>query len=81
MQKSIKNIAFAGSGNVAWHLAQAFHSQGFSISGIWSRDYSKAQALALACNSMAFDDISGLRQNSDLIVIAVPDNAIEEIAS
>jgi len=81
MQKSIKNIAFAGSGNVAWHLAQALYLQGFTISGVWSRDFSNASLLAQACNSLACSEISDLRQNSDLIVIAVPDDAIEEIAS
>jgi predicted short-subunit dehydrogenase-like oxidoreductase (DUF2520 family) len=81
MQKSIKNIAFAGSGNVAWHLAQALFGQGFTISGIWSRDFYKAASLAKTCNSVACNDISALSHNSDLIVVAVPDNAIEEVAS
>ncbi len=81
MQKSIKNIAFAGSGNVAWHLAQTLKLQGFHISGIWSRDFSKAESLAKACNSVACAEVSGLCKGSDLIVIAAPDNAIGEIVS
>lgn len=81
MQKSIKNIAFAGSGNVAWHLAQALYRQGFTIGMIWSRDFSKATALAKTCNSVACNNISDLTRDSDLIVVAVPDNSIEEVAS
>jgi predicted short-subunit dehydrogenase-like oxidoreductase (DUF2520 family) len=80
MQKSITTIALAGSGNVAWHLAKALSLQGFRIQKIWSRDYAHAQALAGRCNSAACTEIADLREAADLIIIAVPDNAIADVA-
>jgi len=80
MQKSIKNIAFAGSGNVACHLAKGLQMQGYRISNVWSRDFSNAMALAKGFNSRACQEISGLREGTDLIIIAVADKAIEEVA-
>lgn len=77
---SIRNIAFAGSGNVAWHLANGLSMKGFCISGIWSRNYANAKTLADSCSSVAVENISELGKNADLIVIAVPDKSIEEVA-
>jgi len=80
MQKSIKNIAFAGSGNVAWHLAKGLQMQGYRISSVWSRDFSNAAALAENSSSRACRELSELRKETDLIIIAVADKAIEEVA-
>jgi len=80
MQKSIKNIAFAGSGNVAWHLAKGLQMQGYRISKIWSRDYANAVALAENCSSKACHEISELHEDTDLIIIAVADKAIGDVA-
>ena len=80
MHNNITNIALAGSGNIAWHLAKVLMLRGYTISGIWSRDYSKAEELAKSCNSRAFKEVSGLRETADLLIIAVPDNAIETVA-
>jgi predicted short-subunit dehydrogenase-like oxidoreductase (DUF2520 family) len=78
---NIRNIAFAGSGNVAWHLAKGLSGQGFVISGIWSRNYANAKSLADSCDSVAIENITELGLNADLIIIAVPDKSIEEVAS
>jgi predicted short-subunit dehydrogenase-like oxidoreductase (DUF2520 family) len=80
MHNNIKKIAFAGAGNVAWHLAQAFKLQGFQISGIWSRNNQHATALANSCGSVSCSSISDLRNGTDLIIIAVPDKAIANVA-
>ena len=80
MQRSIKNIAFAGSGNVAWHLATGLKLQGFNISRIWSRDPSNAADLAGICGADVSDELSGLRKGIDLIIIAVADKAIAAVA-
>ena len=80
MQRSIKNIAFAGSGNVAWHLATGLKLQGFNISRIWSRDPSNAAALAGTCGAEVSNELSGLREGTDLIIIAVADKAIADVA-
>jgi len=80
MQSSIKNIAFAGSGNVAWHLAKVLKLKEFNITRIWSRDPSNAAALAGMCDAKVSNDISRLREGADLIVIAVADKVIANIS-
>jgi predicted short-subunit dehydrogenase-like oxidoreductase (DUF2520 family) len=81
MQKSIKRIAIAGSGNIAWHLAKGLKLQGYQVTGIWSRNYSNAQELAGTCGSLACKDVAGLHENADMIIIAVSDKAIGKVAS
>jgi len=80
MHKSIRTIAIAGSGNIAWHLANVLKLKNYQVSGIWSRDYSNALALAQICGSTACKDISSLCENTDMIIIAVADNAISEVS-
>ncbi|MEI6061101.1 MAG: DUF2520 domain-containing protein [Bacteroidota bacterium] len=80
MQTPIRNIGFAGAGNLAWHLAGGLKQRGFSISGICSREISHARALAASCDSLVYTELPGLCENSDLIIIAVPDNVIEQVA-
>jgi len=79
MHKSIRNIAIAGSGNVAWHLAKALCLQGYKITRIWSRKAEHASMVADLCDAEVCHSISDLRQGAELIIIAVPDKAIEEI--
>jgi predicted short-subunit dehydrogenase-like oxidoreductase (DUF2520 family) len=81
MQKSITKIALAGSGNIAWHLANALKLQSYQITGIWSRNFSNALTLAENSDSIACKNISDLGKNADIIIIAVTDNAIKEVAS
>lgn len=81
MQKNITKIALAGSGNIAWHLANALMLQGYQITGIWSRNFSNALALAESYDSKACNYISDLRENADLIILALADKAIKEVAS
>ena len=81
MQKSIKKISFAGAGNVAWHLANGLKSSGFDIRRVWSRDIANAGELAESCGAEACPELSMLREQTDLIIIATADNAIAEIAA
>jgi len=80
MHKSITKIAFAGSGNIAWHLAYSLKLQGYQITRIWSRTYSNASSLAERCNSIACKDIASLSEDADMIIIAVADKVIEDVA-
>ena len=80
MQKSITKIALAGSGNIAWHLANALKLYGYQITGIWSRNHSNALALAENCRSHAYNELTDLREDADMIIIAFADNTIEDVA-
>ncbi|GGC12006.1 Rossmann-like and DUF2520 domain-containing protein [Dyadobacter sediminis] len=73
-------ISFVGSGNVAWHLAQAFEDAGHWICEVYSRDTQKARQLA----SYLYDtdiqpDLNFSESEAELIVIAVSDDTIESI--
>lgn len=81
MQKNIRSISIAGAGNVAWHLALGLSGKGYHIKGIWSRYTPNAEKLALACGAGVCMDLTELRQKTDLILIAVSDNAIPSVAS
>ncbi len=80
MQKSIKRIALAGSGNVAWYLAKGLKLQGYAITGIWSREYSHALILADSIGTVACKNPESLGKGADLIIIAVTDQAIVKVA-
>lgn len=73
-------ISFVGSGNVAWHLAQAFEDAGHWICEVYSRDTQKARQLA----SFLYDtniqpDLNFSESEAELIVIAVSDDALESV--
>ena len=74
-------IGFIGAGQlavpVAWSLARA----GFQVVGAASRSWASAEKLSSGVtNARAFDDAQGLADASDLVVIAVPDDAIAPVA-
>lgn len=75
----IKKIAFIGSGNVASHLAKALVEKGLSISGIYGRNLLTSKALAQLCDAKWGSILDIEAMESDLIIISVPDNAIEEV--
>ncbi len=81
MHKRIINIALAGSGNIAWHLANGLKLQGYRITRIWSRTFSNASELAADCNAIACKEIADLGEGADMIIIAVADTAIADVAS
>lgn len=74
------NITFIGSGNVATHLALALHSRGHIIRQIWSRKMDHAVLLASRVLAEPVDDIHRISPNTDIVIIAVPDDALFDIA-
>lgn len=75
----IKKIAFAGSGNVATHLAKAMYEAGIEIVGFYSRKASSAQILAEKYQ-VKWGLLSELKVcHADLIIVSVPDHAIQEV--
>ena len=80
MQQSISKIAVAGSGNVAWHLSEGLMQCGYQISSVWSRNQEHAKAFAEELGAKCCNQAGELCIDSDVIVIAVSDAAIAEIA-
>jgi predicted short-subunit dehydrogenase-like oxidoreductase (DUF2520 family) len=74
------NIVILGSGNIATHLGRAFKMAGQTISQVWSRDITKATALADTLAAEAIDSMFDLDRSADLFIIAVNDEAIRKIA-
>lgn len=74
--KTIRTISFAGAGNIAWNLAPALLSAGFEIRSITSRHPETAGTLASAVGAMAVDTIAGIDNDTDLLLLALPDQAI-----
>ncbi|MDW7695720.1 Rossmann-like and DUF2520 domain-containing protein [Flammeovirgaceae bacterium SG7u.111] len=78
----IEKVTFIGAGNVAWHLSQALESIGLIVAEVYSRDLGHAQKLckklydAAPVNSLDFSS-----SEAELFVIAIPDDAIAEVAS
>jgi predicted short-subunit dehydrogenase-like oxidoreductase (DUF2520 family) len=74
-------IGFIGAGQlavpVAWSLARA----GFQVVGAASRSQASAETLSSGiANARAFGDAQALAHDSDLVVIAVPDDGIAPVA-
>lgn len=74
------DIAIIGSGNVAAVLGRKFRSAGHRIVQVYGRHPSAASALAYEWNTDSTNYISLITKKADLYIIAVSDDAIEEVA-
>ena len=74
-------VTILGAGNVAWHLATAFHTHQIPIRGIWSRDQSHAMDLATIVDSTPLPDPSELADDGTLVILAVPDHALPDLVN
>lgn len=76
----IKTVSFAGSGNVASNLAPALKRAGLVIRNVCSRNLHHASALAAIVNALPVESLEDLRMDTDLLILALPDKAIPDIA-
>lgn len=72
-------IVMIGSGNVATHIGEAFHTLGHQVSQVYSRNKANAFALASVLNADAVDTVSEITDSADLYFIAVADHAIQQV--
>jgi predicted short-subunit dehydrogenase-like oxidoreductase (DUF2520 family) len=76
------NIAFIGAGNLAWHLAPELENFGHKVSLVYSRSKKNAITLIDRLYRASYKkNLDFSRSDIDIIIIAVSDNFIEEIAS
>jgi len=76
------NIAFIGAGNLAWHLAPELENYGHKVSLVNNRSKKNAIALIDRLYKASYKkNLDFSRSDIDIVVIAVNDNCIEEIAS
>ncbi len=80
MAKALK-IDFIGAGNVAWNLAPALENAGASVQNIYSRNPDNSQKLAdKLYEGQVKTDLDFSDSEADIILIAVADDVIEEVA-
>lgn len=73
-------IVLLGSGNVATHLAKALKAKDEEIVQVYSQNPINAKALADLVGSKSTADLSEIDADADLYIIAVKDDAIEQVA-
>ncbi|MFT5165592.1 MAG: putative short-subunit dehydrogenase-like oxidoreductase (DUF2520 family) [Saprospiraceae bacterium] len=80
MSRSIYKVVLIGAGNVGHHLGHRFFEKGVQVDQVFSRKITKARKLAKAINASPINNLSQLGRDADLYIIAVHDDAIEEVA-
>jgi predicted short-subunit dehydrogenase-like oxidoreductase (DUF2520 family) len=75
-------FTIAGTGNIAWFLAQRLTAAGHHCAGIYGRTEKHAKELAASINSVAIHDFSKITDSmADVCFLAVADNVIPELAN
>lgn len=75
------NIVLIGAGNVATHLGLALTASGHKIVQVYSRTEETARQLADKLSATFTTDINSISGDADIYIIAVKDEAIEDIAN
>ncbi len=73
-------VTLIGAGNVGTHLGKRLRACGFSIVQVFSRELSKAQALAGELDAEAVNELSQVIAHEGLYLLAIRDDAIAEVA-
>lgn len=74
----MNKISLIGSGNISYHLGNAFKRVGTSINSISSRNTHTGKALAKSLGA-SFCDIENIDPQIDILIIAVNDDSIAEV--
>ncbi len=75
------NIVIIGSGNVAAVLGRKFVAAGHQIVQVMSRNAVAASELAYEWNTESANYLSLINKEADVYIVAVADNAIEDVVS
>ena len=76
----LQTVVFAGSGNVAGHLAKAFRQEGLRILQVCSSDIRHARELAAKVDAEAINTCSAMYTQADLYLLTVQDEKIASVA-
>ncbi len=74
-------ITLIGSGNVATHLGAALKNAGHQVVQVYSRNADHAVLLAYHIKAEAICNLAEINLDTDLFIISVKDDVIEELAS
>lgn len=74
-------ISIVGTGRVAWNLGRALTAKGYTIQEVSGRSIENIRLLASKLNARAVDHPSELNPICDLFILAVNDDAIEDVSA
>lgn len=77
---SMPKIAVIGAGKVGSALAILLKERGYTVSGVASRSFESARALALRVGAVAFHRPEDAAAGADLIFITTPDREIQNVS-
>ena len=72
-------LGILGGGRAAWAFGSAWKRIGWPLSGVWLRDASHSHIAELLETSR--QEMSDLARDSELLLVAVSDRAISEVAN
>jgi predicted short-subunit dehydrogenase-like oxidoreductase (DUF2520 family) len=75
----MKRLAILGGGRAAWAYGSEWRKIGWPIAGVWLRDESRSRIADLL--QTARRSIESLASDADLVLVAVSDRAVEEVAA
>jgi predicted short-subunit dehydrogenase-like oxidoreductase (DUF2520 family) len=75
----VKRVTIIGAGNVGHNFGKAFRQAGYIINEIYSRTQNSAMLLSKTLNCDYTTDLSNLKSNTDLIILAINDDALAKI--
>lgn len=78
-KKHVKSVSIIGAGNVGHNFGLAFRQAGYLIHEIYSRSHNSAMLLSQTLNCDFTTDLSALSKETDLIILAVNDDALQEV--
>ena len=81
MPREPRNIVLIGAGNVAHHLGMALKKTNNSIVGVLNRGEQTGERLAFELGCPYLTGFNSIPDETDIVIIAVTDDAIEEVAS
>lgn len=74
-------IAIVGNGRIAWHLGKRLKAKGLLVSQVLGRSEDKVKALGETLQAEWTTEWSELAEDTDWILVAVRDDAIEAVAA
>lgn len=77
----MSKIVIAGSGRIAWHLGKRLKAKGLPVSQVVSRTAEHAESLAGTLGARWTSDWAEVLPDADWLLIAVRDDAIDEVAA
>lgn len=75
------SVTIIGAGNVASWLVFILKKAGIPIRQIYGRNLEKCQNLASSCQAEAINDLSKLKNNSELYIFSLKDDAYQTVIS